>query len=110
MEKTAEKMEIMGDGDGRLRRKKRPLARPVENTPGTWYTEILPENGGKYKTAKGEGMNETTQRTVPSRLDTSTMPRGPLNWIFSRWHCCITNFYSGLLTHKTTFSGELWYL
>ena len=27
-------------------------------------------------------MNETTQRTVPSRLDTSTMPRGPLNWIF----------------------------
>ena len=82
MEKTAEKMEIRGDGDGRLRRKKRPLARPVENTPGTWYTEILPENGGKYKTAKGEGMNETTQRTVPSRLDTSTMPRGPLNWIF----------------------------
>ena len=75
-------MEIRGDGDGRLRRKKRPLARPVENTPGTWYTEILPKNGGKYKTAKGEGMNETTQRTVPSRLDTSTMPRGPLNWIF----------------------------
>ena len=55
-------------------------------------------------------MNETTQKTVPSRLDTSTMPRGPLNWIFSRWHCCITNFYSGLLTHKMTFSGELWYL
>ena len=27
-------------------------------------------------------MKETTQRTAPSRLDTSTMPRGPLNWIF----------------------------
>ena len=27
-------------------------------------------------------MKETTQRTASSRLDTSTMPRGPLNWIF----------------------------
>ena len=27
-------------------------------------------------------MKETTQRPAPSRLDTSTMPRGPLNWIF----------------------------
>ena len=27
-------------------------------------------------------MKETTQKTAPSRLDTSTMPRGPLNWIF----------------------------
>ena len=27
-------------------------------------------------------MKETTQRTAPSRLDTFTMPRGPLNWIF----------------------------
>ena len=27
-------------------------------------------------------MKETAQRTAPSRLDTSTMPRGPLNWIF----------------------------
>ena len=27
-------------------------------------------------------MKETAQRTASSRLDTSTMPRGPLNWIF----------------------------
>ena len=27
-------------------------------------------------------MKETTQRPASSRLDTSTMPRGPLNWIF----------------------------
>ena len=27
-------------------------------------------------------MKETTQKTASSRLDTSTMPRGPLNWIF----------------------------
>ena len=27
-------------------------------------------------------MKETAQRTVSSRLDTSAMPRGPLNWIF----------------------------
>ena len=27
-------------------------------------------------------MKETAQKTASSRLDTSTMPRGPLNWIF----------------------------
>ena len=68
MEETATKMEIKDDGDGRLRRKKRPLARPVENVSGTWYTENLPRKMGKIQDRKGQKYerNDAENSAVPA--------------------------------------------